>query len=482
MQDILKILKSYIEESGYNLYSFSKQTGINRTTLQKTLAGNRRLTQEFLDSILKHFSLTPSEQKECRDAFLRYQVGEEHFNNRIFVLELLKTDINSFFYSHQMMTEYQPFLSEPEKEPVYMLTSRYSLMKAVEQCIMNRGSGLVKIQTYLEFSKDFYYVLRTMCNSVSEEELCLEHIFMFEKKREKKLEYCYNTRVLSGLLPYLFKNKHNISVRCFYGNVEEICQEGSQFPYYIIIGDVVILVSGDMQKGICMSAPEVVFHYKNEFRDLYEKSETFIRMVTNGLGSVKYEKQNTGRVEQILSIERQPDFISLLSEEILSECMKKTPKPVAGGILLLQTHWQQLESVQGRLLFTKAGLDVFAKTGICYGWYPQHADALCPEHRILVLERILELNHNSEYRHYMMSPNYMEALSSFAITLQDGNHILIHVWNQENVEYYYELHEPSIYETFRDFLMNTELHGMSCTLEETNAYIEELIRKIRNDV
>lgn len=59
MNTIQELLKKYIETNGYTIYSISKQSGINRTTLQKILSGQRKITKDIYDRLLPYFALSP---------------------------------------------------------------------------------------------------------------------------------------------------------------------------------------------------------------------------------------------------------------------------------------------------------------------------------------------------------------------------------------------------------------------------------------
>ena len=47
MNTIQELLKHYIESDGYTVYSISQQSGINRTTLQKVLSKQRKISKEL---------------------------------------------------------------------------------------------------------------------------------------------------------------------------------------------------------------------------------------------------------------------------------------------------------------------------------------------------------------------------------------------------------------------------------------------------
>ena len=75
MNTIQELLKKYIEENGYTIYSISKQSDINRTTLQKILSGQRKITKDIYNRLLPYFALSPIDKEELDQAFLADQIG-----------------------------------------------------------------------------------------------------------------------------------------------------------------------------------------------------------------------------------------------------------------------------------------------------------------------------------------------------------------------------------------------------------------------
>ena len=83
MDTIQALIKHYIESNGYTVYSISQQSGINRTTLQKILSGQRKITKEIYEKLLPFFALSPIDKEELEQAFLINQIGTERFQTHM---------------------------------------------------------------------------------------------------------------------------------------------------------------------------------------------------------------------------------------------------------------------------------------------------------------------------------------------------------------------------------------------------------------
>ena len=70
MNTLQELIKHHLKANGYTIYSISQQSGINRTTLQKMLATQRKFTKEIYETLLNFFTLTADEKEELNHAFL----------------------------------------------------------------------------------------------------------------------------------------------------------------------------------------------------------------------------------------------------------------------------------------------------------------------------------------------------------------------------------------------------------------------------
>ena len=90
MDTIQALIKHYIESNGYTVYSISQQSGINRTTLQKILSGQRKITKEIYERLLPFFALSPIDKEELEQAFLIDQIGTERFQTHMEIKRILE--------------------------------------------------------------------------------------------------------------------------------------------------------------------------------------------------------------------------------------------------------------------------------------------------------------------------------------------------------------------------------------------------------
>lgn len=99
MESIQTLIKHYIEINGYTIYSISTQSGVNRTTLQKVLSGQRKITKEIYERLLPYFSLSPLDKEELDQAFLIEQIGQERFQSHMEIKRILELPSSALYQS-----------------------------------------------------------------------------------------------------------------------------------------------------------------------------------------------------------------------------------------------------------------------------------------------------------------------------------------------------------------------------------------------
>ena len=90
MKKINELLKQYVEKSNYTIYSLSYNSKVNRTTLQRALSGERPISPENLKKILPFLNLTLAEKKELEQAMLISQIGENTYQEHLYIKGLLE--------------------------------------------------------------------------------------------------------------------------------------------------------------------------------------------------------------------------------------------------------------------------------------------------------------------------------------------------------------------------------------------------------
>lgn len=104
MNTIQELIRRCIDSNGYTIYSLSQQTGINRTTLQKIISGQRTLTKDIYETLLRFFVISPSEREALDRAFLIDQIGRERYQTHMEIKHILELPASVFQTTSEDLT------------------------------------------------------------------------------------------------------------------------------------------------------------------------------------------------------------------------------------------------------------------------------------------------------------------------------------------------------------------------------------------
>lgn len=478
MNDVASLIKRHIQESGYNVYTFSQRANINRATLQKALTGDRKLSSECFAAVVSALNLSPVEKAELENAFLIYRIGEDNYNNRMFVLELLKTDYSEILKKSKGPHQEEATICGP-LPLVEMLHGSYNILRRMEQCICQGTSG--HICSYSIFSKAFFQPLRNLCDGFTNRKLTISHLLMLDKKHGDSDKCGYNIQTFSDIIPYLLQNRHEPDVHYFYGDAKEFFSPGSMFPCYFIIDNCVFLLQEHFQEGILLTDPALVEYYQKQFYLMYSQGHKLIHLQKDVSLSMAYTESQkcAGKEKQSHhAIEWQPCVGILSDSTLLNKYIILPPDKKKAGINQLLQRKESFKKYGANLYFSKEGIDLFAREGISYGMYPDSVEKYSPKDRITVLEQLLNMNRRGKIHNYMLSPSILSDMQKISIMVEEPNDVYFGTWLDRDL-IYYRLNENTLYDVFRDFVEHMSLHGIAEELTETNAYVQQLIQELK---
>lgn len=102
-QKFASVLKNYINESKLTISSLSRYSNVNRTLIQKFIAGSQLPSNyETLEKILNHYALTPSQKDQLKQLYKIEKIGLEKYKQ----LSMLDCFMNNLSSYHQYHSNY----------------------------------------------------------------------------------------------------------------------------------------------------------------------------------------------------------------------------------------------------------------------------------------------------------------------------------------------------------------------------------------
>lgn len=291
MKPFNELLKKCIEQSEYTVYSISNASNINRTTLQRTLSGERTLNYENLQKLLPFLQLSPQQSKELKSSFISTQLGETRYCKDLLIWQLLNNTPDSNLYSPLYFTDCETASLPINFNYTQLITGSYNIISLICRIIAvnikyDKKPFLYSLSHFQnDFFRDLYHQLEASCFK----SLIIKHVIPFVKQTELSTHPLFNLQVLPALLPFVFEGQTSCQFLYYYEENDFIHACGSLFPYYIVTNRYVILLSCDCQKALFL--PEtVVSQYKSHIKGILFHANPLLQITETNPKGIPQDK------------------------------------------------------------------------------------------------------------------------------------------------------------------------------------------------
>lgn len=473
MKSLHTLLKEYIAKSNYTIYQLAMDSGINRTTLQKALSGERPISLDNLQKILPFLALSVAEKRELDQAFLISQIGEITYQKHMYLKNLLE-GVNlpvSDLPAPKQGTTVLPGLQLQQACPVsggYPIITTICNLLAAET---SEGAGAY-LYTISDFHNQFFCNLYIQLQAANLNMLQVKHIVTFSKVSGNHDEASLsNLKTLSTLFPFAMSTPRDCSLYYCYEEIAAQKLSGIPYPYYLVLPQNVVLLSGNCQNALILPKECVPF-YQQHFDGMLQASMPLLDDIdTASFLSACISLSSSARY--IYTLETQPCIAAFLDEDMIARCINSELDPSQIRLLsqTLLEHCNNLQHTPDFLsIFSRKGYDDFVENGIIYQIPSGYYHPLSIEDRILLLERLIHANQAGKKRFILARGEAFRPQMEFYI--YDSAILFTHTPDDSPAQICI-MKEPHIIQAFKDFLMHTSYYKLIYTVEETT----ELFRK-----
>ena len=479
MKPLHALLKEYISKSNHTIYQLAIDSGINRTTLQKALSGERPISQENLSKLLPFLGLSVTEKRELDQAFLISQIGEVTYQKHMYLKDLLEgvnlpaTDLPKADHSSTVL----PCLQLQQSCPV---TGFHPVITTI--CHLLASEAAEHSDTYLytvsDFHNQFFSYLYMQLQTADLNGLRIRHIVTFSKTSGNQDEASLlNLKTLSTLFPFAMAAPRDCELYYCYEEIAACKLAGIPYPYYMLLPRNVVLLSGDCQNALFLPK-ESVTYYQQHFDGMLQASMPLLEDI-NTAAFLSTCISLSSHARYTYTLESQPCISSFVDEEMVQRCINKDLDPIQIR-LLSETLLQQCKNLQRTpdflSIFSKKGFDDFVENGIIYQIPSDLYHPLSIEDRILILQRLISANQSGHKRFILSKTEAFRPQMEFFI--YDSAILFSHTTPENALAQVCIMKEPHIIQDFKDFLMHTSYYKLIYTTEETTDVFRKSITQL----
>lgn len=488
MKNFGKLLRTYIERSGYTNYGIAQKANVNRTTLQKILANERIPSQEFMDRIFPLLKLTPEESCELLSVFEIMQTGESLFAQRRSIKQMLESisDITRSLTVNTAADAHSSMQSSPDislTEEIHY--GRYEVGILLTDLITRECAGpsptvRISLPANIGFFKQIF--LQTIRYCPNKENLTIQHLTCFLKADTDNISPAPNLDILANILPFLASPIFNYEVYYYYDNYLISDAGRTAFPYYVLFSDTVVLLSADGNTAIPFQKTDMLFYFNNLFEAALQNSNPFITSCPHPEDVLPHLIGMDMDNRPFYSLEFQPCITAYLTERMLRTYANPDIENYETALELTTIRINQLKNMDQHVsIFSKAGLLHFSETGLISDFPSGYMIPLSVRDRITILEALYQDIYTGKHNHRLVNP----------LIFPISQHLICHLHQDAGLDFssyelsgnsyhYIHIEERTLLEAFGDFFQYMINSPLVYSKEDTLTAIRTFIENLKN--
>ncbi len=478
MSRFSEYLKNRIEASGESVLSISRNTGIERTSLQRALKGEKRLSSKAVRTLAVHLRLSLEESQEFFRLYDMQLQGEEQWHNRAAVCKLLN-QLSSIQFLPDSARQ-TPHNIDHNFAPSFeykLIEGEYSVRNTISSILSWETSqnSSAYFRMFLPFEMDFASIILNLWNSGSR--FITDHLFCFPSGNDG--DCTQSIKILKQIIPMCLTARDFYHPYYFYERPEALLT--SPLSHYIITPHYLILLSSDLSKALVHSSKDLIDYYLNHFNGLMDYCEPFVSFA-NSLPEVLNRARSMVDTNGSFFLMPQPCFGYSITTEMVDKYFKKEDFPQEIFDSIIEHFSLYRTSKDFTTIFSEKGLQTFIDEGAMLEYPSSFTSNLNLEDRIIFMEELRENIASERITGRISRPSALSIPDYLTIYVDTGGN----VWFDTTRDFihgafYCNIHitERSICRAFLNFSNSIADSQLTYSKEETLNILDEGINMLK---
>ena len=282
MSELNKKIQEYISRGQMTVYQLAKNTGLDRTMIQKMVKGTKYPGAKFFLKFCDALMLNMDEREELIELFRIEKVGGGIYQTRMAIGKLI-----SVFQEYDWMSGPKishmvyPVLDEFEqgKGSVCSVEGKQAILMHIFGLIRSELMSEEHSQIWIDGCEEnadiltYIYLMRREHGH----EVEVNHHLNLSWQRGEESASSENIKVLISAFPALFALRN--SYKAYYSYVHSAAEDRkyTAFRHYLVVNDKVILFNEECSRGLFVSDAIFVSAYRSELEEIRKKSRPLFR-------------------------------------------------------------------------------------------------------------------------------------------------------------------------------------------------------------
>jgi len=475
-------LGKLVNECNQNIYQISKSSGLDRTTIQKTVKGERLPSITFLESLYNYLNFSPVEKAQLNELYTIEKVGNSVYEARKCIKRMIENIADLDFSSLGSFPE-KPIVKFPEfSQEVLVFNGQFAVNNIIRELLeneaYNENSPHISIIAPFEFT--FLFDCLKQLYWKSKGHMSIDQILCLSRNPHANSDSNINLNILSNVLPFAFCAGNGYTPSYYYG--EDIKNEiALAMPYYFITSKALVTFSSDFTTAIIYTNKDMIATYSKHFQKCLSQTTQFIKYHATLMDILTAYDKSHENSEQITSvIEPQPCFAKYYTHKMIEEHLRQEIPCRELIKEYLYSFYDTTDYYKGVVSYSCAeGIDFFVQTGILADLPPQYATPFTIEERKLFLTSLRNDIANDLCFSRITNPVKFK-IPSFAMVEQHANNGLIFIAHYNNDSVSSFINEQSISDAFFDFFESLQETDLVYSKDETIHILDKYIKQLED--
>ncbi len=476
-------LKMLIEESGLKIYKLSKESGLDRTTIQRAITGERLPSVEFVETLSNYLRLSPNDKVELQELYSMSKIGDKVYEQRKYIKKMIEQIASIRTVAGNTLGDKKLSITGKINDDSAVFEGQYiinNLIRSVlEDEVINHSSP--KIDLTVPFKYSFLYDLLYQLYLEACGKINIRNIVRLNKNPHSSQSSNYNLEILSHVMPFTFSAGNGYDPYYYYDNFDSSKDITLLMPFHIITSKRVINISSDFKTAVLYNNPDIVTIYQEKFDHAIAISAPLISQHLNCddmLQSYLKAYHNFGAVSHVL--EPQPCFAWYYTDDLIEKHLRSEVENRDEVLKLLICYYANHKASNKRpiSIFSIDGLYDFAHTGILADLPTPFALPFSVEERITLLNKLKHEISNGNYEVYAADPSKLQ-IPICSIQIFHTKGMDLYSSNNNGMISSSVIEEKSITEAFYDFFESLPGSSLVHTKDETIKIIDSAIERCK---
>ena len=481
MQEFHKLLTRFINEKNTTIYTLAKNTGIERSYIQKMKSGARVPAEKgTILKLAKGLMLTANEAAELVEAYSIAKMGEGKYFQRMFVQNIISSFAevqtqNSLILECNTQNN---LVMQNEVEHITGVPAIHKVLKAIMEIEASKENGCIKILAQPSFSY-IYDCISTLNSNTKVENI----IVLYKQDNDNAVNY--NLDVFQKLVPLFFSCPH-FHPYYVHDHVDTIFNDTTVMPLTIITSEYLLRISNDCKQALLIRDATIRQLYLASFEKKMLNAKPLFDTISaepeqyfaNVAGLMDFDAESN------YNIMYQPCIVPYIPNDTVNACINTellTPEMLAQ----IQEYLYNISTCHNtfQMVFTEEGLDLFLRTGKIL----EIPDFMLRAHptkkqRLEIIANFIAAIEDGRAIVHLAKPNMFSIPKPIVITAYSKQHVIIHHFDESGSIHIFRLEEISLVNAFHDFLLWIQDCDLVYSQEESLEIVQNVYKKHFNNV